>query len=130
MPDWINNPRYQRVIQRLQGMQPWQRAIFSSAGADTAFASEEMRNKINALNAATLKETREAAFDIGRRRLDMSRRLMRKGQKDERLAELIGVGNIGVSGILGKKELELANLQAAKTLADRRKILRALEGLS
>ena len=34
MPDWINNPRYQRVIQKLQGLPSWQRAIFTSVSAE------------------------------------------------------------------------------------------------
>ena len=134
MPDWINNPRYQRVIQRLQTMQPWQRAIFTSAGADKAFASEEMRNKIDAINAASMKKAREESLSLSRDRLKTNTRLYDKEQdmlkKDRRLGKALGYANIGVSGLLGYKNMELANIQAQQEQAMRRKILVATRGLS
>jgi len=140
MPDWINNPRYQRVIQKLQGMPSWQRAIFTSAGADRAFASDEMRSKIDAINAATVRKGREQSVSSGRERLDMaqdrfdtSTRLTEKERdittKDRRLGKYLGYGNIGLSGLLGYKEMEVANLQAEQEQAMRRKILGYMGGL-
>ena len=140
MPDWINSPRYQRVIQRMQTMQPWQRAIFTSAGADKAFASEEMRGKIDAINAATTRQGREQAVSSGKERLALSRGRFEASTgladrerdietKDRRTAEYLGYGNIGVSGLLGYKEMELKNIQAAQEQAMRRKILGATRGL-
>ena len=134
MPDWINSPRYQRVIQRLQAMQPWQRAIFTSAGADRAFASDEMRSKIAALNAATLKKSREEALDLKRRRFkmysDLDQREYDIGRKQGRLSEYLGYGNVALSGLLGLQEADVLKLQTAKTLANRKKIMGALQGLT
>ena len=143
MPDWINSPRYQRVIQKIQTMPSWQRAIFTSAGADKAFASEEMRNKINLINAATRKKSMEQSVSSGKERLALSRCSFEAGTKlsdraldikkdDRRLAKYLGYGNIGVSGLLGYKEMELANIQAAQEQAMRRKLLGAIppRGLS
>jgi len=134
MPDWINSPRYQRVIQKLQAMPSWQRAIFTSAGADRAFASDEMRNKIDAINAATLKKSREHAVSSDKERLALRRQAFKIDtrlddkewdidKKDRRTAEYLGYGNIGVSGLLGYKEMELANIMAAQEQAMRKKIL-------
>lgn len=127
MPDFINNPRYQRVIQKLQGLPSWQRAIFTSAGADRQFASDEMRSKIDAINAATVRKGREESLSLRRDRFNTSTRLAEKEQdmtaKDRRLGKILGYGNIGVSGLLGYKEMETANLQAEQEQADRKKIL-------
>ena len=134
MPDWINNPRYQRIIQKLQGMPQSQRAIFTSAGADRQFASEEMRGKINAINAATARKGREQSVSTGKERLSMAQDRFKSSTKlrdrkwdidkgDRQTAETIGYGGIALSGLLGFKEMELANLQAAQERADRKKIL-------
>ena len=134
MPDWINNPRYQRVIQKLQGLPSWQRAIFTSAGADRQFASDEMRNKINAINAASRKKEMAHKISYGKERLDLSRDAFKASSKirdrrwdidkgDRRTAEMLGYGNIGLSGIMGYKEMELANLQAAQEQAMRKKLI-------
>ena len=134
MPDWINNPRYQRVIQKLQGLPSWQRAIFTSAGADRAFASEEMRNKIAAINAAIAKKGRVQAISTAKDRLALERERFGAGTrladkyrkaatKDRRLAEYLGYGNVALSGALGYQDMQLANLQAIQEQADRKKIL-------
>jgi len=134
MPDWINNPRYQRVIQKLQGLPSWQRAIFTSAGADRQFASDEMRNKIAAINAATVRRGRDQAISSGRERLGLAQDRFKASTKlrdrafnidkgDRRTAETLGYGNIGLSGVMGYKEMELANLQATQEQTDRKKIL-------
>ena len=131
MPSWIDSPRYQRVIQRLQAMQPWQRAIFSSAGADRAFAGEEMRNKIAALNAASLKESREESLALDRSRLEFGKRMSGKkykmGRKEGRLSEYLGYGNVALSGLLGLREADVLKLQTARAIADRKKIMEAIE---
>jgi len=134
MPDWINNPRYQRVIQKLQGLPSWQRAIFTSAGADRQFASDEMRSKIDAINAASRKSSMESRVSLGKGRFDLSRDALRSSSKisdrrwdidkgDRRTAEYLGYGNIALSGLMGYKEMELANLQAEQEQAMRKKIL-------
>ena len=134
MPDWINNPRYQRVIQKLQGLPSWQRAIFTSAGADRQFASDEMRNKIDAINAASRKESMEHRISYGKDRLDLSRDAFKSSSKirdrrwdidkgDRRTAEYLGYGNIAASGVLGYQDMQLANQQAIQEQEMRRKIL-------
>lgn len=134
MPNWIDNPRYQRIIQKLQGLPSWQRAIFTSAGADRAFASDEMRSKIDAINAATRKGAMESRVSMGKKRLALGREQFRSSsdirrkrwgisEKDRKLGELLGYGNIGVSGLMGYKEMELANIQAVQEQAMRKKIL-------
>ena len=133
MPNWIDNPRYQRVIQKLQGLPSWQRAIFSSAGADKAFASDEMRSKIDAINAATRKKEMAHRISYGKERLDLSRDRFKSRSKisdrrwdidkgDRRTAEYLGYGNIALSGLLGYKEMKLANIMAEREQADRKKL--------
>ena len=137
MPDWINNPRYQRVIQKLQGMPSWQRAIFSSAGADRQFASDEMRGKIDAINAASRKKSMDSRLTLGADRLALSRDRFKASSKlsdrkwdidkaDRRIAEPLGYGNVALSGLMGYKEMELANLQAELEQADRKKLISGL----
>ena len=134
MPNWIDNPRYQRVIQKLQGLPSWQRAIFTSAGADRAFASDEMRNKIAAINAATSKTAREQAVSTSKQRLTLDRDRFKASSKlkgrrwdidkgDRRTAEYLGYGNIAASGVLGYQDMQLANQQAIQEQEMRRKIL-------
>ena len=134
MPNWIDNPRYQRVIQRLQGLPSWQRAIFSSAGADKAFASDEMRNKIDAINAATRQKARKYSVKYGEERLAQSRDRYKSysnlrdkewgmNKDDRRLGEYLGYGNVALSGLLGYQNMKLADLQAEQEQAMRKKIL-------
>lgn len=151
MANWMDSPRYQRVIQKLQAMPQWQRAIFSSAGADRAFASDEMRSKIDAINAATTKQGRAKSVSFGKERLGLARdtfkasselardrfesskgladKRLRTDAKDRRLGEMIGIGNLGMSGLMGYKEMELSNIQAEQEQAMRKKILGLTPGV-
>ena len=137
MPNWIDNPRYQRMIQKLQGLPSWQRAIFTSAGADRQFASDEMRNKIDMINAASRKKEMAHRISYGKERLGLSRDAFKSSSKlkdrrldidkgDRRTAEMLGYGNIGLSGLLGYQEMGLANLQAEQERADRKKLISGL----
>ncbi len=138
MPNWIDNPRYQRVIQRLQGLPSWQRAIFSSAGADKAFASDEMRNKIDAINAATRQKARRRNTEYGKERLAQSRDRYKSysnlrdkewgmNKDDRRLGEYLGYGNVALSGLLGYQNMKLADLQAEQERTMRNKLVRGLD---
>ena len=47
--NFMENPRYLKMIQRLGSMRPEQRAIFNTAMVDRAFGNEAMQKHLQAL---------------------------------------------------------------------------------
>lgn len=116
--DFQNDPRYQRIAAKVQALRPEQRATLMKL-ADAQFASEKMRKELQALGLATQKAGREANLDLSQQRLDFARQQADRGaqmgqarinmagdqinweRSNDNTAELIGLGNLGLSAGIG-----------------------------
>ena len=92
----------------MQRWSPEKRAIMSTAALDEAFADEQMRRQLNLMDLAARKKAMERSLTLGERRLDLGKKglaletkAFKRGKKQRRLASLIGVGEVGVSGLMG-----------------------------
>ena len=105
------NPQYQRAIQIMGRYSPRQKAIFSTALADRHFAATDMGKKIKALAYGTDKK-------LDRRRLNIGEKAFKRDKKLNRVAEMLGVGNVILSGYMGSQNLE-NKIKIAKILGRR-----------
>ena len=114
---FLNNPQYQRAVQIMSRMDPSRRAILDTVIADKHFASEEMRNKLMLMKMGYEKERGKKSHKLAKRRLDTSMDLQRRGLDIEEgyvdylgdradTANMLGWGNIGISGLRGYAELQ------------------------
>jgi CO/xanthine dehydrogenase Mo-binding subunit len=125
--DYEQNPVYQKMMQRIVAMQPWQRAILSSASVDAAFAGKEMARQVESLRMGAAKSLREAGLqaqaDQFQQRLAESGREF-AGQhalaqerlntllQEDRRASTLGLLGVGVSGLAGYADLQERTKQA------------------
>lgn len=119
--DWMNNPRYQRAIQRLNRMSPSEKAVIDTVAADKHFATEEMRNRLSSMRAAAEREFRKSRLGLAERELGLRRRAIRFQQRQLPIAYGIGGAGVLASGYLGYQRMK-ADTEAAERL-------RRLQGL-
>ena len=112
MPSYLDNPQYQRAIQRLNSLDKTQRAILSTVPADEVFASAEMRKKVASMNAALNRKAQDKRsdlasrslaqnYDLGTRRLGLAQKQFKNYQDALPIAEGLGLANVVGSGLLG-----------------------------
>jgi len=113
---WLNNPRYQKAVQKMARLDPTRRAILDTVIADTAFADQDMRNRLALMNleARKLSQTRdidlrEKQMALNKQRADQNYNLAQNQMdfsKDEAdTAENLGWFNIGTGALGGLGEL-------------------------
>lgn len=128
--NWLNDPKYQRQIQKLMRATPDQKAIINTVIADEQFADADMRKNLTLANMAAEKLSHEREHELGSNWLDFRKKEFATGQeltesgRDIRageldfmedqadLAELLGYGNILVSGIGGVTDLKRKKREA------------------
>jgi hypothetical protein len=122
-PRWLNNPRYQKAVQRMARLDPTRQAILDTVIADEAFADREMRTRLAMMKLAAQKTANQRNLDLNERRIglqegrlahDKARADARYGIAEEKfdiskgqsdLAENLGWANIGLSGLRGYTDL-------------------------
>ena len=135
-----NNPRYQRAVQIIGRYNPRQKAIFNTVAADKAFAATEMGKRIQLLRMATSEKTAKGNLDISRGRLDLAGRRLRYdnqqtnrrmdlaedqydlAKKHSNIAELMGVGDVGLKTYFGSKDIENKERLAQMINKDRKRL--------
>jgi len=123
-PRWLNNPRYQKAVQKMSRMDPTRSAILDTVIADEAFADAEMRNRLAMMRLAAQKTGNERNLKMGEGRLALDEKrltydkdrsdasygiatdTMDMRQDDDALAKKLGWGNIAVSGVQGLADLK------------------------
>ena len=108
--NWAEHPRYQRLAQRINAMRPDQRAILSTAAADSTFAGEAMRKKLWAMNMANQKGFRDRSLSLRKRQSDFNysfgQDVLDAGKKQRRMGTLISAAGIPISGYFGYKQMQ------------------------
>jgi hypothetical protein len=132
--NWQDNPRYQRIIQRIGAMRPEQRAILKSASADTAFANEDIRKYLASLSMAADEKYRNRALALREKELDVSKNLAEQeadiAKKQTRIGTGIAAANIPISGYFGMKQMDRDKEEAAAESAWRKSLLSRIGGVS
>lgn len=140
-----DNPKYQRLLQRMQAMTPYQRAILDTAVLDENFADQDMKKYIQSMQAGQAKKNQEAQISLGEQRLELNKKAQADryalGQQQLGLRQdamdyassqakqdsLLGLADIGVSGLIGYGDY-LADQKKEKRLLDRAALFRQALG--
>ena len=103
-----NSPRYMRAMQKINRLGPEELALFRNVTADPAFASENIRKRLQSMITRTGRDSRERNFAL-RKEMAGSRRAMadrsqsyNKGQSSKALG--LGIGNLALSAASGAAE--------------------------
>ena len=132
--NWKDNPRYQRLVQRIGAMRPEQRAILNSAAVDQAFGSEAMRRHLQSLSTAADEKFRNKALSLKEKELDVSKSLadqsLEMDKKQSRLGTAIAAANIPISGYFGMKQMDRDKEEAAAESAWRKSLLSRIGGVA
>ena len=123
-PRWLNNPRYQRAVQKMARLDPTRKAILDTVIADEAFADQDMRKRLAMMQLAAQKTAHQRNIGLNERRIglqegelafkkdradvgyDMASDKFRMDRNDANLAENLGYANIGLSGLRGYTDLK------------------------
>ena len=124
-------PRRQRLMQQIMALRPEQRAVVGTvfSQAEGEWADEDMRNRIQSMQAASRETNMDRSLDLGEKRLALrekslgynkelsdeqlalskSKLGLRQqaydfGLKQDRAAETLGWLNLGASGLTGLGE--------------------------
>ena len=116
-PRWLNNPRYQKAVQKMARLDPTRKAILDTVIADEAFADQDMRNRLAMMQLAAQKTANQRNLDMGEKRMAFNKERADVGyglasekfnidKSDSNLAENLGYANIGLSGLRGYTDLK------------------------
>lgn len=118
MFNWMQDPRYQRAVQKYEALSPSDRAIANSA-LEAAFAGQAMEKQMALKRMAIQRQEHEGRLalgekalelkgDLGRRRLDLGadrlsnlKKANELQQEDTGFAQTLALGNIALSGVSG-----------------------------
>jgi hypothetical protein len=116
---WFDSPKYLKGIQKIKSMGPEDRAVTQTLidELSSLYAGADMQKQLSAMRAGTQKTMHEDQLKSKRQRLDTSRELsereMALAEKDieynkdaAREAEILGWGNIGLSGLFGYQDMK------------------------
>lgn len=107
--NFMNDPAYQRAIQKIAALSPEDRAVLDTVQADEAFAADDMRKQISAMAAAADKSRSRRSLSLSNKRLDRNVGLANErldyAKKQDATAEGLGWANIGLSGVTGAADL-------------------------
>ena len=117
MPDFTQNPRYQRAIQRLRRLSPDQRAVFDTLALDESFADEAMRKRLRSMQLATQKEGRAKSLEFGERGLKLKEREFAFEKKQIGPATVLGAAEAGLGVYAGIQERKTAKETARSLLS-------------
>lgn len=113
-----DNPRYERMIQKLSALRPDQKAIVDTAMLDEAFAGEAMKKHLASVSTAADIANRKKALDIQEKGMGLRTNLLRdrmdfdKGQ--QRWGTAISAANIPIAGYLGYEKMQADTEEARK----------------
>ena len=79
--DFQQNPRYQRVIQRLNAMSPENRKSLNAALADKAFTTADLRHKMRLADLGASKLSAKRNLETGQERLQLGRKSLKNRKK-------------------------------------------------
>ena len=100
-----DTPRYRKLIQRMRRMGPEQQAIFSTVAADSAFADEEMRKRLEGMRRKAFWEDRDRNFGLREKQFALSknqsdtntairRDQMKTAQEDEKFGTYLSLAGL------------------------------------
>ena len=125
---WFESPQYLKNIQKIRAMGPEDKAVTQTLVDELAglYAGADMQKQLQSMRIASdVKEGERAenlaskrldlSGELGRRRLGMAERDIDYSEGANRTAEMLGWGNIGLSGLSGYLNMRDKKKQAART---------------
>ena len=119
-----DDPRYQRMIQKIMRIPPEQRAILSASAADETFGDIYARNSLNKMLMEADKQYQDKSLDLRTRslntRMGLERETFGEQQRQDKLSTGIGLGQVAAETYFGgqRDELDRALLRRKMGLLD------------
>ena len=114
--DFANDPRYQKMKQRLGRIGPEQRAVMNTLSADATFADEQTRRTLKAMAQQADKEYADSVIGLKTRGLGLSKRAFGFDKTQDRMATGIGLGQVAAESYYGGKREDVENAILKKKL--------------
>lgn len=115
--NFMDNPRYQRMIQKISALRPDQRAIVDTAMADEAFGSQAIKKQLASMGLAADIANKKKSLDLSEQAMGLRRNLLKDeldfGNEQEKWGTAIGVANLPLAGYFGYKQAN-RNLEEAE----------------
>ncbi len=136
MPRWAqDDPKFQRTLQKMAAMSPESKAIFNASAAEGAWAVTDAAKNLRLMQISNDLKNRKKSFEINmdykRAGLDYKKKklsnlfayqqgqqhltdkALRSQKRQDKYGNILGVLNLGVTGVLGslknKQNLRQAN---------------------
>lgn len=114
---FINNPQYQRTIQRIMSMTPDQRAVLDTTLADRSFATSAIKGKVQGLREAADIENRDRGIGLRERELE-SELSQAPTLRNIGIGQVVSAGLFGLADIFNSQQ-RINNLRKQTTLINR-----------
>ena len=115
---WFESPQYMKNLQKIKSMSPEDKAV-NQVLIDQMhgmYADADMRKQLNAMRQSTVDTSRTRAYELakdrqelsgelGTRRLDMAQDAYKFDKDQNKTAEMLGYGNIGLAGLSGYADM-------------------------
>jgi hypothetical protein len=99
------------MLQKINAMDPNNKAILNTILADRAFAQNEMAKRIATMGMASVQDARTKELGLKKRRFD---ELAAFRDRDVGTAEKLALGNVALSGLLGYQGMKRKKALAMK----------------
>ena len=115
---WFESPQYMKNLQKIKSMSPEDKAVNQVLIDEMhgMYADADMRKQLNAMRQSTVDTSRTRAYELakdrqelsgelGTRRLDMAQDAYKFDKDQNKTAEMLGYGNIGLAGLSGYADM-------------------------
>lgn len=122
---FLDNPQYQRTIQKIMAMTPDQRAILDTSLATEQFAGEAMRQRVIGLRDAADEVERNRQLELRGRFLGLRERELESELSQAPTLRNIGIGQVVSAGLFGLADI-FQSQQRVKTIGKESSLLRGI----
>ncbi|GAH00188.1 unnamed protein product [marine sediment metagenome] len=105
---WTNSPQYLKGIQKIRGIDPSKRAVTQTLvnELEGLYAGEEMQKQIRAQQIALRGDRQKHNIKMGEKDIALSEKNIDFMKDSSNTAELLGYGNIALSGYMGYSDMK------------------------
>ena len=105
--NWTNSPQYMKGIQKLAAMSPEDKRInqFLIEELHGIYADVDIRKQLGAMRQATMGKRMDRSVSMASERMGMAEDVLDFEKGQHKTAEMLGWGNIGLSGLRGYADL-------------------------
>lgn len=132
---WFESPQYLKNMQKIKALGPEDKAITQTLANELSglYADADMQKQLQAIRFATGAKEGERALKLGQQRLDLSkllgegslglaRKQLSYDKSTGKTGEMLGWGNIALSGLMGWQDMKYRKEEAERDKALMKKL--------